>query len=148
MAERRKAAVLTYDDLLNEALLNIDLARESGQHAAAFKGLAMLGSEMFEAFVQKRETNINLDVKITSKAQLRAALVNEYGEELAANIWQHWSSTTPKLIEHDPNNDANDVTFHGAETSDSKAQRGHPRDSAKATQLAMESLQNSKAPKV
>ena len=139
MTQRRKAADLTYDDLLNETLLNIDLAREAGQHAAAFKGLAMLGSEMFQAFVEKRETNINLDVKITSKAALRAALVTEYGEELASAIWQRWSA--PKMIEHDG-------ASHDDVALDAEPERGQVDNSAKTAKLALQSIADSQAPKL
>jgi hypothetical protein len=139
MAKRRKAADLTYDDLLNDTLLTIDLAREAGQHTAALKGLGMIGSEMFQAFVEKRET-VNIDIKVNSKAELKAMLINDYGEQLAEQIWHRWSNSTPKLIEHDPTN--------GAETSESEAERGQIDNSAKTAKLALQSIADSKAPKV
>src|SRR5262249_47280940 len=62
----------------------------------------MLGSELFDAYKDKRETTVNVDLKFTSKAQLKAHMVNEYGEALTEQIWSHWNSNGPKVIEHQP----------------------------------------------
>jgi terminase small subunit-like protein len=97
MAKRRKASELTYDKLLDDTLLTIDLARESGQYAASLTGLRMIGSEMFNAFKEKKEI-VNLDIKVNSKAELKAMLIEDYGPDLAEQIWQSWGSS-PKLIE-------------------------------------------------
>jgi hypothetical protein len=76
MAERRKSAEYTYQQLLDDTLLTIDLARENGQYAASLTGLRMLGNEKFDCFKGKKEV-INLDqqggTQSTTDRRLRRA---------------------------------------------------------------------------
>jgi hypothetical protein len=82
--------------LLNDVLLNADLAREAGQHAPALTALKMLGGELFRAFTERKET-VNLDIQVRSNAELKELMVKEYGERATDLIWQAWNS--PKQIE-------------------------------------------------
>jgi hypothetical protein len=95
--QRRKAQELTYDALLDDVLLTADLAREAGQHAASLTGLRMLGGELYHAFTERKEV-VNLEVQAKSKAELKQLLIDDFGADLAEQIWQSWGAK-PKLIE-------------------------------------------------
>jgi hypothetical protein len=165
MAKRRKASELSYDDLLNEVLLNSELAKEAGQHAPALTGLKMLGNELFRAFADRREV-INLDIRAKSKNELKALMVEELGEDVAEIVWQSWNGPKPKMIEgaviepqshedHYPDIGINgplsadvaqpDNAQNRAVEPDSKPARGPLGD---MTRHAMQSLDRSKPPKV
>jgi hypothetical protein len=168
--QRRKAQELTYDALLDDVLLNCDLARESGQHAPALTGLKLLGQELFHAFTERKEI-LNLEVKARSKAELRELLVQEYGEEATEVLWSAW--TKPKMIQgtvtelqpdtepqdhdHDIDVRGDVVPAHGAVigAQDSESNGVNRSDTARArgpiddmTRHAMQSLDRSKPPKV
>jgi hypothetical protein len=80
--QRRKSIDLTADQLLDDLLLNIDLATAAGQHSAAITGIKTLGGEMFSMFTERKENlNINVDLSnIRSNAQLKQYLEAEYGQ--------------------------------------------------------------------
>jgi hypothetical protein len=154
--------------------MTIDLANAAGQHSAAISGIKILGGELFDQFTEKRETlNINLDLgNIRTSAQLQKYLEAEYGPQLTRQLLDHWHK--PKMIEHEPDNHApsadnealepittpEDDDKNGAENSAVGAENRailFDRDRArkpigdldtKTAKRALESLQNSQAPKL
>jgi hypothetical protein len=162
MAKRRRASELSYDNLLNEVLLNSELAKESGQHAPALTGLKMLGNELFRAFTDRKEI-INLDIRAKSKSELKAIMVEELGEDVAEIVWQSWNR--PRQIEasatelepvQEPDSEG-DIGLHGepVATQNVPLKRAVEPDTPRASaprhdmeRLALESLANSKPPEV
>lgn len=165
MAKRRKAAELTEQRLLDDMLLECELASAAGQHSAAITGRKLLGQELFGMFTDRRETSIDVNFShIRTKDDLRQSMVEDFGEEATDYLFQLWAK--PKLIEHGPQNinqsHQDDHTSHTngaaddqhqedenqpvgsqnhAETSDSASEGGPVDDMAR---LAARSLQDSK----
>src|SRR5262249_3229072 len=113
---------------------------------------------------------------IRNTAQLKQYLQTEYGETLADQIMNHWHK--PKMIEHDPSDalrDHDDKTLEGeleaelgadvgltgpvnqatnqaenkvVKSDNDRASARHSDLDAKTAQLALQSLVNSKPPKV
>ena len=144
-----------------------DLARAAGQFAASITAQKALAGELFDLFRDKREIDVNIEIKAKNKTELRALLVEQYGEQTTQQIWATWNA--PRLIEGnatelEPDTEAQDCTLHGpisaqdsgsngaqnsAQNSavgrDTPRARGHVDD---MTRKAFESPANSKPPKV
>jgi hypothetical protein len=175
--QRRKSIDLTADQLLDDLLLNIDLATAAGQHSAAISGIKVLGGELYSMFTERKETmNINVDLgNIRTSAQLQKYLEDEYGPQLTQQLLDHWHK--PKAIEYDPTEAHSDALRADSETLDAeleannqglgeannraveaenravvfdrdRARPDHSDLDAKTAQLALQSLANSKPPKV
>ena len=74
-----------------------DLARAAGQYAASITAQKALAGELFDLFRDKREIDVNIEIKAKNKTELRALLVEQYGEETTQQIWATWNA--PRLIE-------------------------------------------------
>jgi hypothetical protein len=127
MAKKRKAAELTMQRCLDDMLDTADLARAAGQYAASITAQKALAGELFDLFRDKREIDINVEIKAKSKAELRELLVQQYGEETTQAIWDQW--TSPKLIEGnatelEPDTEAQDCTLHGPINAQDSASNG------------------------
>ena len=103
MAKRRKAAELTEERLLDDMLLECELASAAGQHSAAITGRKLLGQEMFRMFTERRETSIDINLShIRTKDDLRQSMIADFGEEATDYLFQLWAK--PKIIQHDQQN--------------------------------------------
>jgi hypothetical protein len=99
---------------------------------------------------------VNLDIEVNSKAELKALLIEDYGEQLAEQIWASWG-TSSKLIETDyqekdctpdSNNhtpDSMNQPQNSLKGFDTASERGPNRN---LDGLALESISNSAAPKL
>src|SRR5262249_4060081 len=140
-----------------------DLARAAGQCAASITAQKALAGELFDLFRDKREIDVNIEIKAKNKIELRAMLVEQYGEETTKQIWNTWNA--PRLIEGnatelEPDTEAQDCTLHGPisaqDSADNSAQvsarngavepdRSTARDHVDdMTRKAMQSLENSR----
>ena len=174
MAKKRKAAELTLQRCLDDMLDTADLARAAGQFAASITAQKAIAGELFDLFRDRKEIDVNIEIKAKNKTELRAVLVEQYGEETTQQIWATWNA--PRLIEGnatelepdaEAQDNAPDCTIHGpvsarngtadgaqdgldstqsgAVRSDSLRARGHVDD---MTRKARQSLENSRAPKL
>jgi len=171
MAKKRKAAELTLQRCLDDMLDTADLARAAGQLAASITAQKAIAGELFDLFRDRKEIDVNIEIKAKNKTELRALLVEQYGEETTQQIWATWNA--PRLIEGnateletdtEAQDNAPDCTIHGpvsasngpADSGQNNAQNravGHDTLGESAPRrdmerLAMQSLQNSKPPKV
>ena len=56
-----------------------------------------MAGELFDLFRDKREIDVNIEIKAKNKTELRALLVEQYGEETTQQIWATWNA--PRMIE-------------------------------------------------
>ena len=97
MAKKRRAAELTLQRCLDDMLDTADLAPAAGQYAASITAQKALAGELFDLFRDKREIDVNIEIKAKNKTELRALLVEQYGEETTQQIWATWNA--PRMIE-------------------------------------------------
>jgi hypothetical protein len=167
MKKKRKAAELTMQRCLDDMLDTADLARAAGQYAASITAQKALAGELFDLFRDKREIDVNIEIRDKNKMELRALLVEQYGEETTPQIWATWNA--PRLIEGnateleadtEAQDNAPDCTIHGPVAQPDSAQNSDQNDAARfdtqresaprrdLERLALQSLANSKPPKV
>jgi hypothetical protein len=168
MAKKRKTAELTMQRALDDVLETADLARAAGQYAASITAQKAIAGELFNLFRDRKEIDVNIELRARNKVELRALLVEEYGEELTEAIWQSW--TGPKLIEgtvaaeidlQEPMNHDHDIGLNGPvnavngtrdSTQRSAVRSALPRAPAQKGNMAiserkaLESVANSSAP--
>jgi hypothetical protein len=153
-------------------LLTLHAQLVNTQHQSPRK--KALAGELFDLFRDKREIDVNIEIKAKNKTELRALLVEQYGEETTQQIWATWNA--PRLIEGnatelepdtEAHDDAPDCTIHGPVSASNGAvdsvQNGvqnsavapQSLDSTRASapignmeRHALQSLANSKPPKL
>jgi hypothetical protein len=105
MQNKLRAAELQREDILQELLVDSDMARAAGQLSAAIRGHELIGRELHGMFTERRE-NLTINIDAMSEQQMQAKLVEAVGEDLANQLIKQWYGEDMKLIEHVDNDDA------------------------------------------